>query len=152
MITLGREARSDRGCRFSAKERRLWRIKWRMLGRPRTRICCGLKRSVWRVGGLAGAATENAAIHPMSTASKVVRSLRLAYDAECGFRVWTRCLRMSSGVAVGILDIESPAPGLCEWGAMTEVLRGRFMRATQRAVSVYARAGIRSPVLEGGRE
>jgi len=39
-----------------------WRIQWRMLVRPQTRICCGLKRSVWRVGGLAGAATENAAM------------------------------------------------------------------------------------------
>jgi hypothetical protein len=29
----------------------LWRVQWRALGLPQTRICCGLKRSRWRVGG-----------------------------------------------------------------------------------------------------
>jgi hypothetical protein len=29
----------------------LWRVQWRALGLAQTRICCGLKRSRWRIGG-----------------------------------------------------------------------------------------------------
>jgi hypothetical protein len=38
----------------------LWRVQWRALGLAQTRICSGLKRSRWRVGG--AAATEHAAM------------------------------------------------------------------------------------------
>src|SRR5206468_12701734 len=69
-------------CRFLAEmqqprpdRRRVGGIHWRALGRSQTRTWCGLRHSVWRVGGLAGAAKENTAmgappIRPKNTRSR----------------------------------------------------------------------------------